>query len=103
MLAASEGAALGSAYPGRVSEEPGSVGPAGPQWPAVTSPVPVLAPGRSLLVEAYVGRKAGGWPFARFDVGPAGLRVRVRLPWFACPVGSTGGGNGRVGWPPTWP
>jgi hypothetical protein len=37
---------------------------------------------RSFRVEAYVGRKAGGWPFARFDVGPESLQVRIPFPWF---------------------
>lgn len=37
---------------------------------------------RSFAVEAYVGRRTTGWPFARFDVAPARLRVRLPFPWF---------------------
>jgi hypothetical protein len=40
------------------------------------------SPVRSFRVEAYVGRKAGSWPFARFDVGPESLHVRIPFPWF---------------------
>jgi hypothetical protein len=58
------------------------VGSPGPERPAPAFPVPGLAPSRSFAVEAYVGRKAGGWPFARFDIAPAGLRVRLPFPWF---------------------
>ncbi|HCU93788.1 MAG TPA: hypothetical protein DHU96_14100 [Actinobacteria bacterium] len=57
-------------------EKPGSGGPPGPD-------VASLASCRSFAVDAFVGRKAGGWPFARFDIGPAGLRVRLPFPWFA--------------------
>lgn len=38
---------------------------------------------RSFAVEAYVGPKVAGWPFARFDVGQVGLQVRVVFPWRA--------------------
>ena len=39
--------------------------------------------GRSFRVEAYISSKAGGWPFARFDVGRDFVRVRIPFPWFA--------------------
>jgi hypothetical protein len=38
---------------------------------------------RSFAVEAHVGRMAAGWPFARFAIGPPGLRVRLVFPCFA--------------------
>ena len=65
-----------------VTGRSGPVGSPGPERPAPAFPVPGLTPCQSFAVEAYVGRKAGGWPFARFDVGPAGLRVRLTFPWF---------------------
>ena len=37
---------------------------------------------RSFAVTAFVGRRIGGWPFARFDIGPQALRVRLPFPWF---------------------
>lgn len=37
---------------------------------------------RSFAVEAWAGRKATGWPLGRFDIGSAGLRVRLSFPWF---------------------
>jgi hypothetical protein len=37
---------------------------------------------RSFAVEAFVGRRASGWPFARFDVSSGELRVRLSFPWF---------------------
>ena len=36
---------------------------------------------RSFAVEAWIGRRASGWPFARFDVGPQALQVRLPFPW----------------------
>jgi hypothetical protein len=40
------------------------------------------AQARTFRVEAYIGRKAGTWPLARFDVGPESLQVRIPFPWF---------------------
>jgi hypothetical protein len=37
---------------------------------------------RSFAVEAFVGRRASGWPFARFDISNHELRVRLSFPWF---------------------
>jgi hypothetical protein len=37
---------------------------------------------RSFAVEAFVGRRASGWPFARFDISGRELRVRLSFPWF---------------------
>jgi hypothetical protein len=37
---------------------------------------------RSFAVEAFVGRRASGWPFARFDISRSELRVRLSFPWF---------------------
>jgi hypothetical protein len=37
---------------------------------------------RSFAVEAFVGRRASGWPFARFDINSRELRVRLPFPWF---------------------
>lgn len=37
---------------------------------------------RSFAVEAVIGRKMAGWPFSRIDIATAGLKVRVRFPWF---------------------
>jgi len=46
----------------------------------------VAAPGsaciRSFAVEAFVGHRATGWPFARFDISSSELRVRLSFPWF---------------------
>lgn len=36
---------------------------------------------RSFAVEAFVGRRATGWPLARFDISSSELRVRLPLPW----------------------
>ena len=41
-----------------------------------------VGPSRSFAVEAYIGRKAAGWPFAHLDIGPARLQVRLPFPWF---------------------
>lgn len=35
-----------------------------------------------IAVEAFVGRRVTGWPFARFDISIGELRVRLPLPWF---------------------
>jgi hypothetical protein len=40
------------------------------------------APIRSFAVEAFVGRRVTGWPFARFDISSSELRVRLSFPWF---------------------
>jgi len=40
------------------------------------------AASRSFAVEAFVGRKATGWPFARLDVATSELCVRLPFPWF---------------------
>src|SRR5215469_9366711 len=37
---------------------------------------------RSFAVEAFVGHRATGWPFARFDISSSELRVRLSFPWF---------------------
>lgn len=37
---------------------------------------------RSFAVTAVIGRRMGGWPSARLDVGQQALRVRLRFPWF---------------------
>ena len=37
---------------------------------------------RSFAVEAFVGRRATCWPFARFDISSSELRVRLPFPWF---------------------
>jgi len=37
---------------------------------------------RSFAVEAFVGRRATGWPFARFDISSSELRIRLSFPWF---------------------
>jgi len=37
---------------------------------------------RSFAVEAFVGHRVGGWPFARFDISSRELRVRLPFPWF---------------------
>jgi len=37
---------------------------------------------RSFAVEAFVGHRASGWPFARFDISSRELRVRLSFPWF---------------------
>jgi len=37
---------------------------------------------RSFAVTASIGRRMGGWPFARFDIGQHALRVRLPFPWF---------------------
>jgi hypothetical protein len=37
---------------------------------------------RSFAVEAFVGRRATGWPLARFDVSGSELRVHLSFPWF---------------------
>lgn len=34
------------------------------------------------FVEAFVGHRVTGWPFARFDVSSSELRVRLSFPWF---------------------
>jgi hypothetical protein len=34
----------------------------------------------SFAVEAFVGRRATGWPFARFDISGSELRVRLSFP-----------------------
>jgi hypothetical protein len=36
---------------------------------------------RSFAVEAFVGHRASGWPFARFDISVGELRVRLAFPW----------------------
>lgn len=38
---------------------------------------------RSFAVEASVGHRMSGWPFARFNVGPQALQVKLSFPWFA--------------------
>jgi hypothetical protein len=38
---------------------------------------------RSFRVEAFVGHRASGWPFARFKVGPHALQVKLSFPWFS--------------------
>ena len=35
---------------------------------------------RSFAVEAFVGHRASGWPFARFDISSRELRVRRSFP-----------------------
>jgi hypothetical protein len=45
-------------------------------------PAPESAHTRSFAVEAFVGRRATGWPFARFDISGSELRVRLSFPWF---------------------
>lgn len=42
-----------------------------------------IATFRSFAVEAFAGHRAGGWPFARFNVGPQALQVKVPFPWNA--------------------
>ena len=37
---------------------------------------------QSFAVEAFVGHRATGWPFARFDISTSALRVRLSFPWF---------------------
>jgi len=37
---------------------------------------------RSFAVEAFVGHRVSGWPFARFDISSRELRVRLSFPWF---------------------
>ena len=37
---------------------------------------------RSFTVEAFVGHRVTGWPFARFDISSSELRVRLSFPWF---------------------
>ena len=37
---------------------------------------------RSFAVEAFVGYRASGWPFARFDISSRELRVRLSFPRF---------------------
>jgi hypothetical protein len=37
---------------------------------------------RSFAVEAFVGHRVTGWPFARFDISISELRVRLSFPWF---------------------
>jgi hypothetical protein len=37
---------------------------------------------RSFAVEAFVGHRATGWPFARFDISSSELHVRLSFPWF---------------------
>lgn len=37
---------------------------------------------RSFAVEAFVGHRVTGWPFARFDISSSELRVRLSFPWF---------------------
>jgi hypothetical protein len=37
---------------------------------------------RPFAVEAFVGHRVSGWPFARFDVSSRELRVRLSFPWF---------------------
>jgi hypothetical protein len=37
---------------------------------------------RPFAVEAFVGRRASGWPFSRFDISSRELRVRLSFPWF---------------------
>jgi hypothetical protein len=37
---------------------------------------------RSFAVEAWAGRRAGGWPLSRFDISSRELRVRLSFPWF---------------------
>jgi hypothetical protein len=46
---------------------------------------------RSFAVTASIGRRMGGWPFARFDIGQQALRVRLPFPWFTtrtAPIGT---------------
>ncbi len=44
--------------------------------------VPDSARIRSFAVEAFVGYRITGWPFARFDISISELRVRLSIPWF---------------------
>lgn len=37
---------------------------------------------RSFAVEAFVGHRASGWPFSRFDISSRELRVRLSFPRF---------------------
>jgi hypothetical protein len=65
-----------------------NAGPASPHEPAGPAPRdaghadPATTSWRSFAVEAYIGRKAAGWPLARFDVGAQILQVRLLFPWF---------------------
>ena len=37
---------------------------------------------RSFAIEAFIGRRASGWPASRFDISSRELRVRLSFPWF---------------------
>jgi hypothetical protein len=57
---------------------------ADPKWK--TNPItsrPMSRPGSGPSpVEAFVGHRVTGWPFARFDISSSELRVRLSFPWF---------------------